>query len=139
MAMDMGGPGIPGFGYGNQAPQANDDQRQPPAASPESAPEIKAEPAPAAPQGGNGAGQHQASNGDAAGEPQNEAHLDHVEVGEEIALDFTDAEMVPGFEVSASDCLNRALKIARSLNHTSLSSDHLMLALTMDPNARRLL
>jgi ATP-dependent Clp protease ATP-binding subunit ClpA len=44
---------------------------------------------------------------------------------------------VPGFEAAASDCLNRALAIARSLNHVVLSSDHLMIALTMDPNARR--
>jgi ATP-dependent Clp protease ATP-binding subunit ClpA len=54
-------------------------------------------------------------------------------------LDFKYDEAVPGFEASASDCLNRALKIARSLNHINLSADHLMLALTMDPGARRLL
>ena len=54
-------------------------------------------------------------------------------------MDFDYDEAVPGFEASASDCFNRALKIARSLNHMSLSSDHLMLALTMDPSARRLL
>ena len=46
---------------------------------------------------------------------------------------------MPGYEPSASDCLNRAMRIARSLNHTSLSADHLMLALTMDQNARKLL
>jgi ATP-dependent Clp protease ATP-binding subunit ClpA len=46
---------------------------------------------------------------------------------------------VPRFEDSASDCFNRASQIARSLNHINLSADHLMLALTMDPNARRLL
>lgn len=46
---------------------------------------------------------------------------------------------MPGYEPAASDCLNRALGIARSLNHTSLSADHLMLALTMDQNARKLL
>jgi hypothetical protein len=50
---------------------------------------------------------------------------------------FNLRDVVPGFEDSASHCLNRALQIARSLNQTSLSSDHLMLALTMDPNARR--
>ena len=44
----------------------------------------------------------------------------------------TTAGPVPGFEASASDCLNHALSIARSLNHAVLSSDHLMLALTMD-------
>ena len=63
----------------------------------------------------------------------------HAEAAEEITLDFDYDEDMPGFETSASDCLNRALRIARSLNHMSLSADHLMLALTMDPNARRLL
>lgn len=61
------------------------------------------------------------------------------EPAEDVALDFSYDEAVPGFEASASDCFNRALQIAQSLNHTSLSADHLMLALTMDPNARRLL
>jgi hypothetical protein len=56
---------------------------------------------------------------------------------EETPLDFDYDEAVPGFEAAASDCLNRALAIARSLNHVVLSSDHLMIALTMDPNARR--
>jgi hypothetical protein len=56
---------------------------------------------------------------------------------EETPLDFDYDEAVPGFETAASDCLNRALAIARSLNHVVLSSDHLMIALTMDPNARR--
>ncbi len=46
---------------------------------------------------------------------------------------------VPGYEGSASICFKRAADIARSLNHTNLTADHLMLALTMDPNARRLL
>ena len=54
-------------------------------------------------------------------------------------IDFEYNEDVPGYEPAASDCLNRALQIARSLNHTSLSADHLMLALTMDQNARKLL
>ena len=56
-----------------------------------------------------------------------------------IPIDFEYNEDVPGYEPAASDCLNRALQIARSLNHTSLSADHLMLALTMDQNARKLL
>jgi hypothetical protein len=63
---------------------------------------------------------------------------DHADVGE-VALDFNYEEAVPGFEASASDCLNRALAIAQSLNHVVLSSDHLMLALTLDASARRLL
>ena len=68
-----------------------------------------------------------------------DSHAEAAEAAEEVALDFDYDEAVPGFEASASDCFNRALKIARSLNHMSLSSDHLMLALTMDPSARRLL
>lgn len=60
---------------------------------------------------------------------------DHAE---EVATDLGH-DAVPGFEGSASDCFNRARQIARSLNHTDLSSDHLMLALIMDQSARRLL
>jgi len=48
-----------------------------------------------------------------------------------------DLGTIPGFETSASDCFKRAVQIARSLNHADLSADHLMLALAMDPNARR--
>ena len=64
---------------------------------------------------------------------------DQSDAAEEVSLDFEYDEDVPGFETSASNCLNRALQIARSLNHMSLSADHLMLALAMDPSARRLL
>src|SRR5262249_10931356 len=56
---------------------------------------------------------------------------------EEIAVDRQNE--IPGFEGSASICLNRAREIARSLEHLSLTADHLMLALTMDQGARRLL
>jgi hypothetical protein len=48
-------------------------------------------------------------------------------------------DQIPGLETSASDCFNRANRIARSLNHTNLSIDHLVLALTMDASARKLL
>jgi hypothetical protein len=69
----------------------------------------------------------------------NEARSDdHAEAGKELTLEFA-YEAAPGFESSASECFNRARQIAQSLGHISLSSDHLMLALTMDPNARRLL
>ena len=64
---------------------------------------------------------------------------DQSDAAEEVSLDFEYDEDVPGFETSASNCLNRALQIARSPNHMSLSADHLMLALAMDPSARRLL
>src|SRR5262245_51058392 len=43
------------------------------------------------------------------------------------------------FEPGAAACLNRALQVALSLGHATFSSDHLMLALTMDPHARKLL
>jgi hypothetical protein len=59
-------------------------------------------------------------------------------VAEEVISD-SERNQIPGLEASASDCFNRANQIARSLNHTNLSIDHLMLALTMDPSARRLL
>lgn len=69
----------------------------------------------------------------------NEARSDdHAEPGEELTLEFA-YEAAPGFESSVSECFNHAGQIAQSLGHISLSSDHLMLALTMDPNARRLL
>lgn len=46
---------------------------------------------------------------------------------------------VPGFEAAASDCLKRAFQIAQCLNHISISADHLMLALTLEQQARNLL
>jgi low affinity Fe/Cu permease len=81
-------------------------------------------------------GSHE-SNTDSGGTAQETRAADHVEVTEEIMLDRRDE--VPGYERSASICINRAQQIARSLNHTHLSADHLMLALTMDQNARRVL
>jgi Clp amino terminal domain, pathogenicity island component len=136
MAIDMGGPGIPGFGYGNQTqsePRADNDhsaQQQP-----QPAPETKAAQAASASQAGNGAADTTAAqpdDKDSIAEKQEE----FVEV---VPLDFDYAEPVPGYETSASDCLNHAFSIARNLKHAVLSSDHLMLALTMDQGARRLL
>lgn len=75
-------------------------------------------------------------NGSGQGPSTVEAEADgHAE---EVSNDYDD-DRVPGFEASASDCFNRARQIARSLNHADLSSDPLMLALIMDPTARRLL
>jgi hypothetical protein len=106
MTIEMGNPGIPGFGgYGAQ-------DNQPPSQA----------------QAGNGAAQSQAAT-------QADHHAD---IAEEVASNPTH-EQIPGLEASASDCLNRAAQIARSLNHANLSSDHLMLALTLDQSARRLL
>jgi hypothetical protein len=134
MTIEMGGPGIPGFGYGNQGnsnqtyqqPRADNDQ--PPA------PEVKQPTASAGAQPGNGPAANQAAQAGAAHIPPQ----DEAETAEEVARDLG-YDQVPGFEVSASDCINRARQIARSLNHATLSSDHLMLALTMDQSARRLL
>lgn len=125
MAIDMGGPGIPGFGYGNQGhsePKADNDhstqqQQQSEQATPE--PEIAAD--------------GRAANGGAHGGERLESEA------EEVAARDLGYDQVPGFESSASNCVNRARQIARSLNHATFSSDHLMLALTMDQNARRLL
>jgi hypothetical protein len=44
-----------------------------------------------------------------------------------------------GYEASAAACFKRAGEIARSLNQMNLTADHLMLALIMEPAARRLL
>ena len=138
MTIEMGGPGIPGFGYGNQGnsnqtyqqPRADNDQA--PAQATEPAPGIKQPTASAEAQPGNGQAQSQAAHAGAADIPPH----DEAEAAEEVARDLG-YDLVPGFEVSASDCINRARQIARSLNHATLSSDHLMLALTMDPGARR--
>lgn len=129
MAIEMGGPGIPGFGYGSQGhaePRADNDHaaRQ---AEPQPAPETKA---PAGSQDGNGAPQaHAADSASRGARPESEA--------EEVAARDLGYDQVPGFELSASNCINRARQIASSLNHATFSSDHLMLALTMDQNARR--
>lgn len=112
MTIETGDPGFTGFGYGNQGNLGQDNQ-------PCSGGEAQA---------GNGAAQSQ-SIGQAD---------DHAAIAEEVASRATH-EQIPGLETSASDCLNRAAQIARSLNHASLSSDHLMLALTLDQSARRLL
>jgi hypothetical protein len=70
-----------------------------------------------------------------AGMPAEPAKGAEVAVSTKAALPFIDP--LPDFEVTAADCLNRALQIAISLGHACVSSDHLMLALTMDPHARR--
>ncbi len=129
MTNEMDGPGFTGFGYGNQggseSKPENDRIRQAEAqAAPPPAVEDKQ---PAAQEGNGGVS---GGNGPGAEPP---------ELGEVLPLDFDYAGPVPGFEASASDCLNHALSIARNLNHAVLSSDHLMLALTMDESARRLL
>ena len=120
----MGNPGVSGFG--GDAYEENRSESGQPAQS-------------------DSAGSQQSNGGGRDGAPdEGGAFADtrpdsQAEAAEEVTLDFDYDEEVPGFEASASDCLNRALRIARSLNHMNLSADHLMLALTMDPNARRLI
>jgi hypothetical protein len=60
-----------------------------------------------------------------------------VAIAPSVPLPAIDA--LPDFEPSAADCFSRALQVALSLGHASFSSDHLMLALTMEQQARRLL
>jgi hypothetical protein len=74
----------------------------------------------------------QAGANGGAEDPRVEDHAEEV-------VAQTERNQIPGLETSTSDCFNRANQIARSLNHTNLSIDHLMLALTMDASARRLL
>jgi hypothetical protein len=127
--MDMDGPGIPGFGLGTPSGsdvKADNDRLSQP--QPESESKVASS---GNGQGGNGATSEAGNGGPRASE---QPDLDEV-----VPLDFDSAGPVPGFEATASDCLNHALSIARNLNHAVLSSDHLMLALTMDESARRLL
>lgn len=117
MTIEMGNPGVPGFGgYGSNGNSSQDSQT----------PKI------AEAQSGNGAAQSEAANSDSSRGAQAGGEA------EEVTTDLG-YEQVPGFETSASNCVNRARQIASSLNHSTFSSDHLMLALTMDQNARRLL
>ena len=83
-----------------------------------------------APRGVEADAEHGANDGAQAGAQAD----DHAEdVAQDASYD------VPGYEASSATCFKRAADIAKSLNHTNLTSDHLMLALTMDANARRLL
>jgi hypothetical protein len=115
MTIETGDSGFTGFGYGSRLDQDNQ-----PRASADA-------------QAGNGAEQSQST--------QSQSIRRNEEPGavpEEVTSKAR-FEQIPGLESSASDCLNRAAQIARSLNHVNLSSDHLMLALTLDQTARRLL
>lgn len=134
MSTEMDGPGISGFGYGNQGGSEGrpDNDRDP-------QPQAQSTPSPAAEdkQPASGA-EAQAAHDEARSQATNSGTPAVGQAAGNIAQELTlDRDYVPGFETSASDCLKRAVQIARSLNHTDLSADHLMLALTMDENARR--
>jgi hypothetical protein len=75
---------------------------------------------------------HAASSDQGEGE---RSSAGEVAIAPDMALPAIDA--IPDFEPPAADCFNRALQVALSLGHANFSSDHLMLALTMDQQARR--
>jgi len=135
MTIEMGNPGVSGYaGYANQGTASQTDQ--PPHAdggqTSQQAPGAPSDERAGSPSSNGSRG---AKSGGGSGETRSDGA---AEASDETSSDF-DYDQVPGFEDSASDCFNRASQIARSLNHINLSADHLLLALTMDPNARRLL
>ena len=122
MTVEPRHPGVAGFGYGSaNADTFNRDQDQ--AA-------IATDTTKSAVGDNSSTDEHDAP---AVGPISGDLHIG----GEEVTLEPRNE--VPGYQSSASACLNRARQIARSLNHISLSADHLMLALTLDQGARRLL
>lgn len=92
---------------------------------------------------------------DETGEPETGDSEIHASNGAgESASDLTDARQdlpapaavelpddltakLGGFSRPASDCINKARRIARELNHSSVSAAHLVLAMTLDPRATR--
>jgi hypothetical protein len=57
--------------------------------------------------------------------------------GVELTLPDNLTGKLPRFTKPASDCINKARRIARELNHTSVSAAHLALALTLDQRSSR--
>jgi hypothetical protein len=92
-------------------------------------------------------GQEQAANlssgdgarGDASQDSEGPSELAIRGNGESpgVALPDDLTGKLPGFTKPASDCINKARRIARELNHTSVSAAHLALALTLDPRSSR--
>ena len=78
----------------------------------------------------------------AASQQQN-SHADappqHPEGATGIPIEVALTDPVPGFSKQANDCVNKAAQFAYHLNHASMGADHLMLALTLDQNARKTL
>jgi hypothetical protein len=131
--------GLTGYGYTNQGNRILEPRSAESGQAPEPAGASAAETGAPPPVSGNGSGSagslhESASDGTAAATASAD---DHAEIAEQVVLDRSDE--IAGYEPSASTCINRGREIAQSLNHMSLSVDHLMLALTMDQNARRLL
>jgi ATP-dependent Clp protease ATP-binding subunit ClpA len=68
-----------------------------------------------------------------------DALAEHGGNGEAPAMQFPDDRggQLPNFTRPASDIINKARRIARELNHTSVSPAHLALALTLDSRSSR--
>jgi hypothetical protein len=126
MTIEIGSPGVSGYGY-TVAGNAGQTGEPPGAETDQASPAAPA--ADAHPTNGSTGG----ANSGAAADVQSDKQ---VQAAEEVAKHMGYEEL-PGYEASASRCFHRAGEIARSLNHMSLSADHLMLALTMDSSARR--
>ncbi len=166
MSMDMGNPGVPGFGgYGNQGNSGetsrasradygqteqqnsvSSGETQTSTAGSDTPIQALHENGSATAPGSNGAQPSPQASGSTAAEGHVEAvaadtdshQTDHAEVIAEPSRGSAQDE-TPGFEASASACFKRAGEIADKLNHKDVSSDHLMLALTIDPASRRLI
>jgi ribosomal 50S subunit-associated protein YjgA (DUF615 family) len=139
MTVEMGTPGASGYGYRGKenVGQSAEPHHAETGHALQPAPAVTEVVQPAEGSASEVLGGSHESNTNSGGTAEDTRAADDVEVSEEITLDRRDE--VPGYERSASICINRAQQIARSLNHTHLSADHLMLALTMDQNARRVL
>ena len=76
---------------------------------------------------------------DASGLDEGPSEIANMGNGESpgLALPNDLTAKLPGFTKPASDCINKARRIARELNHTSVSAAHLALALTLDPRSSR--
>jgi hypothetical protein len=60
-----------------------------------------------------------------------------VRKGAEAPLPVPQPEKISGCTKSASDCLHKTTKLAREFNHGTVSAAHLILAMTLIPNASR--
>jgi ATP-dependent Clp protease ATP-binding subunit ClpA len=70
-------------------------------------------------------------NGDALAEGEENGHAPGMELSDDLTA------KLDGFTRPTSDCINKARRIARELNHTSVSAAHLVLAMTLDSRANR--
>lgn len=82
-------------------------------------------------------------NGTAASTPihveetSGELAIQESSEGRPVQLSADLSGKLHGFTRPASNCINKAWRIARELNHASISAAHLVLALTLDPRSSR--